>query len=565
MHEKRKDLFIVKTKKGWRIVKNLQKELKKKQLPSGAEPMPCMCNFNKTDQKIIKGMGMKYESEMEGGALSQKDLKALLGASYNPTDNVNDFILDKETSSKTSQVYHNPKTGQTVVAHRGTQGVTDWGNNLVYAIGGKKGYKMTPRYKEAEKVQKRAEEKYGAKNVSTIGHSQGGLQAELLGGNSKEIITLNKATNPFENKREDNQYDIRTSGDIVSALNPFQSTNKKEKVIPSKTSNPLTEHSIETLETTEEMIGGKLKSHRKVMISRTVHPSQLSERFFRTPQSFMQIHAQKQTPCGSGLYGHGILDERFSARDVYDTGRELLGMGMEPVYKTGGQRLKERMEREEATYGPRIKGYGILDEKFSVNDLKGAIKGLVGRGILDEKFSINDIKGAIKGLVGRGILDEKFSINDLKGAVKGLIGRGILDRKFSINEVKDTVRDLIGRGILDEKFSVRDIINTGRELLGSGILDEKFSVNDIKNTGRELLGMGIKKDIKNIGHEIYDTIDKRIVNPVDKAIEKKDITGGRLKKGSASAKSHMARIRKMKGGRIPPPPSRSYVTDPSLL
>jgi hypothetical protein len=234
-HGSRKDLYIVKTKKGWKIVKDLEKEMKKKQLPAGAEEMPCMCHFSKKDQKIIKGLGLENnydggdcatsdsdEDEDEthkpkglGGALSQKDLKGLLGASYDPTDNVNDFKLDKESSSKTSQVYHNPKTGQTVVAHRGTSGVLDWGNNLVYAVAGKKGYKMTPRYKEAEKVQKKAEEKYGAKNVSTIGHSQGGLQAELLGKDSKEIITLNKATRPFENKAEKNQTDIRTSGDVV--------------------------------------------------------------------------------------------------------------------------------------------------------------------------------------------------------------------------------------------------------------------------------------------------------------------------------------------------------------
>ena len=53
---------------------------------------------------------------------------------------------------------------------------------------------MTPRYKEAQQVQQQAETKYRAKNISTIGHSQGGYQAQLLGANTQEIITLNKAT-----------------------------------------------------------------------------------------------------------------------------------------------------------------------------------------------------------------------------------------------------------------------------------------------------------------------------------------------------------------------------------
>ena len=135
---------------------------------------------------------------MEGGALSAKELKGLLGASYDPkTTKVGDFVLDSKLSTSTSKVYRNPNTAQVVVAHRGTEGLLDWGNNAVYALGGKTAYKMTPRYKEAEKVQKQAEKKYGKGNVSTIGHSQGGLQAELLGGKSKEIITLNKATRPI--------------------------------------------------------------------------------------------------------------------------------------------------------------------------------------------------------------------------------------------------------------------------------------------------------------------------------------------------------------------------------
>jgi putative lipase involved disintegration of autophagic bodies len=57
---------------------------------------------------------------------------------------------------------------------------------------------MTQRYKEALQVQQQAKKKYRAKNITTIGHSQGGYQAQILGANSKEIITLNKATRPQE-------------------------------------------------------------------------------------------------------------------------------------------------------------------------------------------------------------------------------------------------------------------------------------------------------------------------------------------------------------------------------
>lgn len=185
---------------------------------------------------------------MEGGKLSTQNLKGLLDASYDPRKKkVGDFILDKGLSSGTSKVYRNEKTGQVVVAHRGTAGILDWGNNAVYALGGKEAYKLTPRYKEAEKVQRRAEKKYGASNVSTIGHSQGGLQSELLGGKSKEIITLNKATRPFESNRNKNQFDVRSERDVVSGLNPFAKKSKKDVSIKAKTYNPLTEHSGDVL------------------------------------------------------------------------------------------------------------------------------------------------------------------------------------------------------------------------------------------------------------------------------------------------------------------------------
>jgi len=186
---------------------------------------------------------------MKGGKLSAPELKGLLDASYDSkVKKVGDFEMDKKLSSSTSKVYRNPVTGQVVVAHRGTAGISDWGNNALYAIGGKRAYKLTPRYKEAEKVQRRAEKKYGADSVTTIGHSQGGLQSELLGGRSKEIITLNKATLPFESNTNKNQYDIRSERDVVSGLNPFAKKSKKDVNIKAKTYNPLTEHSGDVLD-----------------------------------------------------------------------------------------------------------------------------------------------------------------------------------------------------------------------------------------------------------------------------------------------------------------------------
>jgi hypothetical protein len=187
-----------------------------------------------------------HEDEKKGGAIDTSVFKELLNESYakKPKENVNGYVLDKELSKGASKVYYNPETKHSVVAHKGTSGYKDWLNNLAYAVGGKKGYKMTKRYKNAEEQQRKAEEKYGSKNISTIGHSQGGLQAELLGKRTGEIITLNKATRPFTERKQENQTDIRTKGDVVSKMNK----NKYDISIDNPTINPLASHKVDTLD-----------------------------------------------------------------------------------------------------------------------------------------------------------------------------------------------------------------------------------------------------------------------------------------------------------------------------
>ncbi|NCX04301.1 MAG: hypothetical protein EBW68_00785 [Actinobacteria bacterium] len=59
---------------------------------------------------------------------------------------------------------------------------------------------------------------------------------------------MNKATRPLSNVRGPHQYDIRSSADVVSALNPFQKKTDREITIPRKGLNPLAEHSIDILD-----------------------------------------------------------------------------------------------------------------------------------------------------------------------------------------------------------------------------------------------------------------------------------------------------------------------------
>jgi len=184
-----------------------------------------------------------------GGALKVSEVKGFIDQSYNKksADTLGDWVLDKQLSTTRAKVYHNTKTGQTTITHTGTDSLTDWGNNLVFGIFGKKGYKYTSRYKDAKKVQDAVEKKYGTKNLSTLGHSQGGLLAEMLGNNSREKITLNKATRIGSNEKSANQFDIRTNRDVVSKLNPLQKKTERDITIKSQSYNPLTEHSPDVL------------------------------------------------------------------------------------------------------------------------------------------------------------------------------------------------------------------------------------------------------------------------------------------------------------------------------
>jgi len=198
------------------------------------------------EEYVLSGDGLT------GGKLSINHIKRMLKASYKDApEKIDDFILDKELSGKYAVVYYNPITGQAVVAHRGTKEAIDWTNNLMYAVGQ---YKWTPRYQEGLRTQRLAEKKYGAKNISTIGHSQGAILARELGQNTKEIITLNpayKGEKPLKN-----EYNIRSSRDVVSS-GLWGTKRSHDLVIPAKGVNLLGEHMIDILDRVDgnKMIG----------------------------------------------------------------------------------------------------------------------------------------------------------------------------------------------------------------------------------------------------------------------------------------------------------------------
>ena len=184
---------------------------------------------------------------MKGGKLSSQDLQHFLKKSYDTKhSDYKDFVLDKGLSGQRVQVYQNPKTNQAVVVHRGTKGLKDWMTDARYAMGDT----SSSRFKHSAKIQKQAEDKYGANNVSSIGHSIGSQLAEKSSSKKvKEIITLNKPVNTKDliwHTVPKNQTDIRTTLDPVSILRTLE-RGKQAVVLPSQSFNPLTEHSTEIL------------------------------------------------------------------------------------------------------------------------------------------------------------------------------------------------------------------------------------------------------------------------------------------------------------------------------
>lgn len=189
------------------------------------------------------------ESEKEDAKTYSLLLENSYASPQTQLKEINGYKRDDKLSGQRFQVYYNPIKNHTYVIHRGTTGtISDWKNNLAYAINL---YEHTPRYKFALEQQKKAEDKYGSKNITTIGHSQGALLASKVGVGSNKIISYQKPVNIKDLTRSPpkNEIDIRTSNDLVSFLNPLQLKTKGSQLytIDSKTLNPITEHEITNL------------------------------------------------------------------------------------------------------------------------------------------------------------------------------------------------------------------------------------------------------------------------------------------------------------------------------
>lgn len=190
-----------------------------------------------------------------------KTIKEALSLSYKSDKKAPEgYILDKSLSTKRAKVFKAKDSNEVIVAHRGSASAGDWRDNLTYATTGN--VKGTETYKKAKKVQNQAIKKYGADNITSVGHSRAGLYVQELNDRpetkTKNAITLNKAVSPYDlmRKNKGNQIDIRSKTDLVSVLDPLQRSKNKTITIENTSYNPLTAHSVDNLDALGEKIIG---------------------------------------------------------------------------------------------------------------------------------------------------------------------------------------------------------------------------------------------------------------------------------------------------------------------
>jgi hypothetical protein len=207
--------------------------------------------------KFVKGRGV-LKSILQNGYAGKKQ-----------KSNVEGFTRDESLSGQRAQVYVNPQTGKAIVNHRGTQGFQDVITDAKLLFN-PKAYRKSKRYKHAQKIQKEAEAKYGAENLTTTGHSLGARLASDLGKNTSHVVTYNKPVIPsdYGKSANPNETHIRTKYDPVSILAPLLDKTKTQTV---KSNSLLGSHSTEQLSNLKnEPIVGGWRIRRRAFINHSV-------------------------------------------------------------------------------------------------------------------------------------------------------------------------------------------------------------------------------------------------------------------------------------------------------
>ena len=174
-------------------------------------------------------------------------LKPILEASYaknKEAKNIlekNNYTLDKDLSTKEARVFVD-EHGTPNITVRGSHSVKDFLiSDPLLALGLSK---YDPRQKRTDNLIEKTKKKY-EKDPNLYGHSLGGALINKA-NTTGDITTFNKGAGIGDlfKKIPKRQTDIRTSGDLVSALS---TTQKGKNKITLKNNNIITAHGLKNL------------------------------------------------------------------------------------------------------------------------------------------------------------------------------------------------------------------------------------------------------------------------------------------------------------------------------
>lgn len=195
---------------------------------------------------------------MKGGKLQLKVFKEMIENSYrHDKTQIGNFVI-QPISTREVQVWTNFQSKHLVIVFTGTYTTLDWLNNYEMAKGN---YQQTRRFKNAKRIFEESLSQFPDFKVTLLGHSQAGMIVHLLNDSRVyEALSYNPAFFPTTQQKP-NEFVVKTTADPVSL---FVKPNEKNKIIPSKTSNPLREHSTVPLEELDQnmLIGKGLNTYK---------------------------------------------------------------------------------------------------------------------------------------------------------------------------------------------------------------------------------------------------------------------------------------------------------------
>ena len=124
------------------------------------------------------------------------------------------YVRDGELSNSERQIYYNPKTNHLIHNINGTRTLKDLNTNLQLGLGN---VKNTDRYKNETNILERAKKKHNPKSTSVTGSSLGGHLASQIAKPTDSVLTVNKASLPFQ-RTGNNEKHFRSTNDVVSAF-----------------------------------------------------------------------------------------------------------------------------------------------------------------------------------------------------------------------------------------------------------------------------------------------------------------------------------------------------------